>query len=121
MSNLCVFPLQEDEKNVEIKEEEKHLWNEAEKVMADNQDNISNSFEKQTPTRNDQTQSNQENSLWQLVEGKLELEECFQWLRYHVANQFIVEVFQLLHDKQVHTRAFLSSPRLEGAMVDLLS
>ena len=40
-------------------------------------DDLSNSFEKQTTTKIQQTQSGQEGALWRLVEGQLEFEECF--------------------------------------------
>ena len=53
------------------------LWKEAEKSMDELQSDLLNSFEPQTNTKTEQTQSSQENALWQLVEGKLELEECF--------------------------------------------
>lgn len=69
------FLLQEENQNIEIKAEEKRLWNEAETVMGGSNDSVLNSSDKQTNF--EQTQSSQESALWHLVEGKLELEECF--------------------------------------------
>ena len=72
---FAVLFLKEENQNLDAKDEEKKLWNEAEEVMGENEDNLSNSFEKQTKI--EQSQNNQENALWHLVEGQLELEECF--------------------------------------------
>jgi len=68
----------EETQNIDVKSEEKILWGEAEKAMGvKNKDDLSNSFEKQTTTKIEQTQSSQEGALWRLVEGQLEFEECF--------------------------------------------
>ena len=68
---------QEENQSIEGNSEEILLWKEAEKVMAKNQDDLSNSREQQTTNKIEEAQSSQENALWQLVEGKLELEDCF--------------------------------------------
>ncbi|XP_065057847.1 MAP7 domain-containing protein 2-like [Rhopilema esculentum] len=67
----------EENQNMSSSIEEKKLWNDAENIMAENQENLINSLDKNNSSKSEQDQSNEENRLWQLVEGQLELEECF--------------------------------------------
>ena len=63
--------------NTDKEAEQQNLWDAAEQAMKESNDSVLNSLEQKGLGPSDDNDANKESQLWQVAEGRLELEECF--------------------------------------------